>query len=60
VHPQVGPIDLHCQRLVDPDQSQQLVVYTAQPGSESHQKLEVLNVIGGQHLDEAPTADLGD
>jgi transcriptional regulator with XRE-family HTH domain len=59
VHPQVGPIDLHCQRLIDPDQSQQLVVYTAQPGSESHEKLEVLKVIGGQHLDEAPTTDLG-
>lgn len=26
----------------------------------SHEKLEVLTVIGGQHLDEAPTADLGD
>jgi transcriptional regulator with XRE-family HTH domain len=60
VHPQVGPIDLHCQRLIDPDQSQQLVVYTAQPGSDSHEKLEVLKVIGGQHLDEALTADLGD
>ncbi|MFF5232290.1 helix-turn-helix transcriptional regulator [Dactylosporangium sp. NPDC000521] len=60
VHPQVGPIDLHCQRLIDPDQSQQLVVYTAQPGSESHEKLELLKVIGGQHLDEAPAAGLGD
>ncbi|WP_327007969.1 helix-turn-helix transcriptional regulator [Dactylosporangium sp. NBC_01737] len=60
VHPEVGPIDLHCQRLIDPDQSQQLVVYTAQPGSESHEKLELLNVIGGQHLNEAPAADLGD
>jgi len=60
IHPQVGPIDLHCQRLIDPDQSQQLVVYTAQPGSDSHQKLEVLKVIGDQHLDQAPTADLRD
>ena len=60
LHPEVGPLDLHCQRLIDPDQSQQLVVYTAQPGSESHEKLEVLKVIGGQHLDEALTADLGD
>ncbi|MEV4511706.1 hypothetical protein AB0K00_22370 [Dactylosporangium sp. NPDC049525] len=51
--------DLHCQRLIDPDQSQQPVVYTAQPGSESNEKLELLKVIGGQHLDEAPAADHG-
>jgi len=60
LHPEVGPIDLHCQRLIDPDQSQQLVIYTAQPGSESQEKLDVLKVIGGRHLDEVPTADLGD
>jgi hypothetical protein len=58
VHPEVGPIDLQCQRLIDPDQSQQLVDYTAQPGSESQDKLRLLNVIGGQRLDEAPAADL--
>jgi hypothetical protein len=59
VHPEVGPIELQCQRLIDPDQSQQLVVYTAKPGSESQDKLRLLNVIGGQRLDEAPAADLG-
>lgn len=46
VHPEVGLLELNCQRLVDPDATQLLVVYTAQPGSESHEKLELLSVIG--------------
>ncbi|WP_436532257.1 helix-turn-helix transcriptional regulator [Actinoplanes sp. HUAS TT8] len=46
VHPVVGVLDLHCQQLVDPDQSQALVVYTAAAGSESYQKLELLSVLG--------------
>jgi transcriptional regulator with XRE-family HTH domain len=50
VHPEVGPLELTCQRLVDPDQSHSLLVYTAVPGSESHQKLELLSVIGAQAL----------
>ncbi|WP_433727582.1 helix-turn-helix transcriptional regulator [Actinoplanes sp. CA-051413] len=46
VHPEVGLLELNCQRLIDPDLSQQLVVYTAEPGSESQEKLRLLNVIG--------------
>ena len=34
-HPQLGLLELHCQTLVDPDQSQALLVYTAAPGSET-------------------------
>jgi transcriptional regulator with XRE-family HTH domain len=45
-HPQLGALDLHCQTLVDPDQSQTLLVYTAVPGSESHQKLQLLSAVG--------------
>ncbi|GAB3933321.1 helix-turn-helix transcriptional regulator [Micromonospora vulcania] len=48
VHPEVGPLELHCQTLVDPDQSQTLLVFTAVPGSESDEKLRLLAVIGGQ------------
>lgn len=47
-HPQLGFIELHCQTLVDPDQSQLLVVYTAAPGTESYRKLQLLSVIGDQ------------
>ncbi|WP_217166193.1 helix-turn-helix transcriptional regulator [Streptomyces sp. AC512_CC834] len=47
-HPEVGPLELHCQTLVDPDQSHLLLVYTATPGSESHDRLRLLSVIGTQ------------
>jgi hypothetical protein len=45
VHPQVGRLDLTCQTLVDPSQSHLLLVYTATPGSESHEKLQLLSVV---------------
>lgn len=45
-HPEVGALELHCQRLVDPGQSHSLMVYTAVPGSESYEKLQLLSVIG--------------
>ncbi|WP_159500138.1 helix-turn-helix transcriptional regulator [Microbacterium sp. 18062] len=49
-HPEVGTLELHCQTLLDPDQSHRLLVYTAVPGSESHQKLQLLSVIGAQSI----------
>lgn len=42
VHPELGPMPLACQSLVDPQQSHLLLVYTAVPGSSSHQKLQLL------------------
>ena len=50
VHPEVGELELSCQTLVDPDQSHYLLVYTAAPGSESYEKLQLLSVIGSQQL----------
>lgn len=50
VHPEVGPLELNCQRLVDPGQSHSLLVYTAVPGSESYEKLQLLAVIGDRAL----------
>ncbi|MFF7602501.1 helix-turn-helix transcriptional regulator [Streptomyces mirabilis] len=47
-HPQVGSLELHGQSLIDPDQSQLLTVFTAPPGTESHEKLEFLSVLGDQ------------
>ncbi|PJJ71480.1 helix-turn-helix protein [Diaminobutyricimonas aerilata] len=46
VHPEVGPLELTCQRLIDPDQSHSLLVYTAIPGTESHDRLQLLAVLG--------------
>jgi hypothetical protein len=48
VHPELGAMDLNCQRLVDPAQGHSLLVYTAVPGSESYEKLQLLSVIGTQ------------
>jgi transcriptional regulator with XRE-family HTH domain len=50
VHPELGPLELSCQTLLDPGQSHSLLVYTAVPGSESAEKLELLSVIGAQVL----------
>jgi len=46
-HPVVGALELSCQTLVDPDQSHRLLVYTAAPGSASHEALQLLAVVGG-------------
>lgn len=48
VHPYVGTLELHCQALLDPEQSHMLLVYTAIPGTESYEKLQLLAVIGAQ------------
>jgi len=48
LHPEVGLLELNCQSLLDTDQSHRLLVYTAAPGSESHEKLRLLSVIGPQ------------
>jgi transcriptional regulator with XRE-family HTH domain len=46
IHPELGPIELTCQTLLDPNQSHFLLAYTAEPGSESYEKLQLLSVIG--------------
>jgi hypothetical protein len=48
VHPELGALELACQTLVDPAQSHALLVYTAAPGTESYEKLQLLSVIGAQ------------
>ncbi|MFY1577518.1 helix-turn-helix transcriptional regulator [Verrucosispora sp. WMMD703] len=47
VHPELGLLELNCQTLVDPGQSHYLHVFTAVPGSESYEKLQLLAVLGG-------------
>lgn len=50
VHPELGAMELMCQSLLDPGQSHALLVYTAVPGSESYEKLQLLSVIGAHSL----------
>ncbi|TQC44564.1 XRE family transcriptional regulator [Rhodococcus sp. WS4] len=45
VHTEVGAMDLNCQTLLDPEQSHLLLVYTATPGSESYERLQLLSVV---------------
>ncbi len=45
-HPELGVLNLQCQVLLDPDQNQSLLVYTATPGSEDDEKLRLLPVLG--------------
>ena len=46
IHPELGALELSCQTLIDPVQSHALLVYTAVPGSESHEKLKLLSMLG--------------
>ncbi|WP_433274588.1 SDR family oxidoreductase [Pseudonocardia xinjiangensis] len=59
LHPQVGPLELQCQTLLDPDLSQRLLVYTATPGSESAEKLRLLAVLGRRPWSSDVRADGG-
>ncbi|BDH54912.1 hypothetical protein MTP02_59230 [Streptomyces albus] len=45
-HPELGVLTLQCQVLLDPEQNQTLLVYTAAPGSEDDEKLRLLPVLG--------------
>ncbi len=45
VHPDLGALELTCQTLFDAEQSQALLVYTAIPGTESHEKLQMLSTL---------------
>lgn len=49
-HPLVGPIDLDCEVLLVAERDQRIILYTAEPGSSSHQALQLLGVVGTQDL----------
>ncbi|HEY4567875.1 MAG TPA: helix-turn-helix transcriptional regulator [Kribbella sp.] len=49
-HPVVGELDLYCELIDNRDQQQTLVVFTAEPGSESAEKLRLLGVLGSQSM----------
>lgn len=54
IHPEIGPIELDCQVLFTEDQSQALLVLTAEPHTEDDEKLRLLNVVGTQTLTTPP------
>jgi len=52
IHPELGPIELDCQVLFTEDQSQALLVLTAPPRTEGHEKLQLLAVLGNEQFAE--------
>ncbi|MEA9984673.1 MULTISPECIES: helix-turn-helix transcriptional regulator [Subtercola] len=53
VHPEVGELSLNCQVLLDPDQEQCLLIFTAKPGTDSYERLHLLSVIGALQLHQS-------
>ncbi|GAB2938623.1 hypothetical protein ACFMQL_16190 [Nonomuraea fastidiosa] len=49
-HPLVGPVTLHCNVLDISDRDQQVVIYTAEPGSPDEEALRLVSVVGTQRL----------
>ncbi|GAA1603616.1 MULTISPECIES: helix-turn-helix transcriptional regulator [Kribbella] len=49
-HPSVGELELYCELIDNRDQQQTLIVFTAEPGSESAEKLQLLSVLGSQAM----------
>jgi transcriptional regulator with XRE-family HTH domain len=45
-HPELGVIELYGQTLLDPEQSQAVMIFTAAPGTDSHDKLRLLSALG--------------
>ncbi|MFF2845836.1 helix-turn-helix transcriptional regulator [Streptomyces sp. NPDC058001] len=54
LHPQVGLLELDCEILLTAGGNQSLLVHSARPGTESHERLELLRVIGLQNLTPSP------
>lgn len=50
-HPVVGPVSVNCDVLGITDRDQQVVIYTADPGTPSEEALRLLAVIGTQRMD---------
>jgi transcriptional regulator with XRE-family HTH domain len=59
VHPMVGSLELDCQILRAESQAQSLLVFTATPGTEDYDKLQLLSVIGTQQF-KAPSLKTAD
>jgi transcriptional regulator with XRE-family HTH domain len=53
LHPEVGPLALTSEVLLDSHGEQSLVLYTAQPGTDTAEKLELLRVLGQETFTEA-------
>lgn len=56
VHPVVGEMALDCEVLLGAEHDQNLIIYTARPGTESYERLQLLRVVGLQDLTVQPSS----
>ena len=49
-HPLVGLLELDCEILLNQDEHHSLIIHTARPGTESHERLQLLRVVGLQDM----------
>ena len=56
VHPELGRITVDCQVLHTDNRAQALLLFTAPPGTEDAEKLELLGVVGSQQFDASDAA----
>jgi transcriptional regulator with XRE-family HTH domain len=56
-HASVGELELYCELIDNRDQQQTLIVFTAEPGSESAEKLRLLSVLGSQAMNSGQGFD---
>ncbi len=57
IHPELGAIEVDCQVLFTEDQSQALLVLTAPPRTEAHEKLRLLAVLGQERFAQSQQAE---
>ncbi|GAA3108214.1 helix-turn-helix transcriptional regulator [Streptomyces echinatus] len=50
LHPVVGLLELDCEVLLSHERRQHLIIHTARPGTESHERLQLLRVVGLQDM----------
>ncbi|MGW3286824.1 helix-turn-helix transcriptional regulator [Streptomyces sp. NPDC001002] len=55
-HPLVGLLELDCEILLGSDHRHRLIIHTARPGTESHERLRLLRVVGLQDMSPQGTA----
>ena len=50
LHPLVGLLELDCEVLLNQNDHHMLIVHTARPGTDAHERLQLLRVVGLQDM----------
>jgi transcriptional regulator with XRE-family HTH domain len=60
MHPEVGPLVLDCEVLLAASGEQSLILFTARPGTDAAERLELLRVLGRESFAEPGSRTRGD